>query len=180
MIAASQAEGINRLQAVLDATKTDRHGVTTMMGSPMGMRPTAFSAFGLGISWEFTRSDRVIAQRVLDFLADKRVLTVGHARPQMEATACLASAAECRSQLSAYLGELEKPGGDLRTWLRAMREGFTDFIEAGGPSGERFGPGSDRRFNEALAQLRNRIQQQADEVSDRYKLTGLSLPEREG
>jgi hypothetical protein len=56
-----------------------------------------------------------------------------------------------------------------------MREGFTDFIEAGGPNGERFGPGSDRRFNEALTQLRIRIQQQEDEVSDRYKLTGLSL-----
>ncbi|MFF2439262.1 hypothetical protein ACFVU4_34765 [Streptomyces sp. NPDC058107] len=146
----------------------------------MGMRPTAFSAFGFGINWEFTKSDRAIAQKVLDFLADKLVLTVGHARPQTEAAACLASAAECRAQLSAHLGQLEKPGGDLRTWLRAMREGFTDFIEVGGSSGERFGPGSDRRFNEALAQLRNRIQQQADEVSDQYQLTGLRLPEHEG
>ncbi|MFF4130798.1 DUF6650 family protein [Streptomyces mirabilis] len=146
----------------------------------MGIRPTSISAFGFGVNWEFTKSDRVIAQKVLDFLADKRVLTVGRVRPQVEATACLASAAECRTQLSTSLNQLEKPGGDLRTWLRAMREGFTDFIEAGGPGGERFGPDSDRRFNEALAQLRNRIRQQADEVSDRYRLTGLSLPDHEG
>lgn len=146
----------------------------------MGIRPTAFSAFGFGVNWEFTKSDRVIAQQVFDFLSDKRVLTIGRARPQTEATACLASATECRTRLSGYLDRLEKPGGDLRIWLRAMREAFTDFLEAGGPSGERFGPGSDREFNEALALLRDRVQQQANEVSDRYKLTGLSLPEHEG
>ncbi|MFJ6918238.1 DUF6650 family protein [Streptomyces sp. NPDC101133] len=144
----------------------------------MGIRPTAFSAFGFGVNWEFTKSDRVIAQEVMDFLADKRVLTIGYARPQTEAAACLASAAECRTQLSEYLTQLKKPGSDLRIWLRAMRQAFTDFIEAGGSNGERFGPGSDRRFNEALAQLRERVQQQADEVSVRYKLSGLNLPER--
>ncbi|MCQ4201171.1 DUF6650 family protein [Streptomyces sp. NPDC058783] len=143
----------------------------------MGIRPTAFSAFGFGVNWEFTKSDRVIAQEVMDFLADKRVLTIGYARPQTEAAACLASAAECRTQLSAYLTQLKKPGSDLRIWLRAMRQAFTDFIEAGGSNGGRFGPGSDRRFNEALAQLRDRVQQQADEVSARYKLSGLNLPE---
>ncbi|CAL9550002.1 DUF6650 family protein [Streptomyces sp. enrichment culture] len=144
----------------------------------MGIRPTAFSAFGFGVNWEFTKSDRVIAQEVMDFLADKRVLTIGYARPQTEAAACLASAAECRAQLSEYLTQLKKPGSDLRIWLRAMRQAFTDFIEAGGVNGGRFGPGSDRRFNEALAQLRDRVQQQADEVSVRYKLSGLNLPER--
>ncbi|MFE2426559.1 hypothetical protein ACFXJ5_07365 [Streptomyces sp. NPDC059373] len=123
--------------------------------------------------------DRLIAQQALDFLSDKRVLTVGRARPQVEATACLASAAECRARLSEDLERLEKPGGDLRIWLRAMRKGFTDFLEAGGSSGERFGPGSDEEFNEALALLRDRVQQQANEVSDRYRLTGLSLPEHE-
>lgn len=146
----------------------------------MGIRPTSFSAFGFGVNWEFTKSDRVIAQNVLDFLADKRVLTVGRARPQIEAIACLASAAECRARLSEYLDQLEKPRSDLRTWLRAMRQGFVDFIEAGGTNGERFGLGSEREFNGALARLRNRVQQQADEVSDRYKITGLSLPEHEG
>jgi len=146
----------------------------------MGIRPTAFSAFGFSVNWEFTKSDRAIAQKALDFLADKRVLTVGQARPQNEATACLASAAECRARLTEYLNQLEKPGGDLRTWLRAMRQGFVDFIEAGGLGGENFDPGSYSEFNEALAQLRDRIQQQADEVSNRYKLTGLSLPEHEG
>lgn len=146
----------------------------------MGIRPTAFSAFGFGVNWEFTKSDRVIAQQVFDLLSDKRVLKVGRARPHVEAAACLASAVECRDRLSGCLDRLEKPGGDLRTWLRAMREAFTDFLEAGGPSGDRFGTGSDREFNKALALLRDRIQQQANEVSDRYKLTGLNLPKHEG
>ncbi|MFB7499444.1 DUF6650 family protein [Streptomyces sp. NPDC056161] len=147
----------------------------------MGIRPTALSAFGFGVNWEFTKSDKVVAQKVLDFLADKRVLTVGRARPQVEAARCLASASECRAKLAEYLDQLEKPGKtDLRTWLRAIREGFTNFLEAGGHNGERFGSGSEREFNEALALLRDRTQQQADEVSDRYRLTGLSLPEHEG
>ncbi|MHA5048386.1 DUF6650 family protein [Streptomyces sp. SD15] len=145
----------------------------------MKIRPTALSAFGFGVNWEFTKSDRDIAQEVMDFLADKRVLTIGHARPQVEAAACLASAGECRTRLSEYLTQLKKPGSDLRIWLRAMRQAFVDFIEAGGPDGSRFGPGSDSRFNEALARLRDQVQQQADEVSGRYKLGGLNLPEHE-
>ncbi|MFE2567300.1 DUF6650 family protein [Streptomyces mirabilis] len=141
----------------------------------MGIRPTSFSAFGFGVNWEFTKSDRDIAQEVMDFLADKRVLTIGYARPQAEAAACLASAAECRARLSGYLDQLKKPGGDLRIWLRAMRQAFVNFIEAGGPHGSRFGPEAYDAFNEAVAQLRNQVQQQADEVSRRYKLTGLNL-----
>jgi hypothetical protein len=31
----------------------------------MGIRPTAFSAFGFGVNWEFTKSDRGIAQEVM-------------------------------------------------------------------------------------------------------------------
>ncbi|MFI9311551.1 hypothetical protein, partial [Streptomyces triculaminicus] len=144
--------------------------------SPAASSPTDNSAHCVSRC----KPDRVIAQKVLDVLADKRVLTIGRARPQNEATACLASATECRARLSEYLNQLEKPRGDLRIWLRAMRQGFVDFIEAGGLNGERFGPGSEREFNEALAQLRNRVQQHADEVSSRYKLTGLSLPEHDG
>ncbi|MFD4977281.1 DUF6650 family protein [Streptomyces sp. NPDC058424] len=143
----------------------------------MGIRPTSFSAFGLGVNWEFTKSDRDIAQEVIDFLADRRVLTIRHARPQAEAAACLASAAECRARLSEYLNQLKKPESDLRIWLRAMRQAFVDFIEAGGPQGRRFSPEAYDAFNEALAQLRNRVQQQANEVSERYKLVGLNLPE---
>lgn len=149
----------------------------------MAIRPTSFSAFGFGVSWEFTKSDRVLAQQVMGFLENRRVLTVGRSRPESEAVACLSSAAECRSELSRQLSLLKKPGGDLRTWLRAMREAFTDFIEAGGPRGERFSEVTEdsyRTFNEELARLRNRVQQQANEVSKRYKLTGLDLPEHDG
>ncbi|MFD9657751.1 hypothetical protein [Streptomyces mirabilis] len=81
--------------------------------------------------------------------------------------------------MSEYLTQLKKPGGDLRVWLRAIRQAFVDFIEAGGSDGGRFGPGSDRLFNEALAQLRDQVQQQAAEVSGRYKLSGLNLPGHE-
>jgi hypothetical protein len=149
----------------------------------MAIRPTSFSAFGFGVNWEFTQSDKVIAQQVMDFLDNRRVLTVGRSRPEVEAEECLASAAECRSELSRQLNLLNKPGGDLRPWLRAMRDGFKDFIEAGGPGGERFAQVTEdsyRSFNEELALLRDRIQQQADEVSKRYKLTGLDLPEHDG
>jgi len=146
----------------------------------MRIRPTSFSAFGVGVNWEFTKSDKDIAQEVMDFLADRRVLTIGRARPETEAAACLASAAECRTRLSEYMNQLKKPGSDLRIWLRAMRQAFVDFIEAGGPDGSRFEAESYDTFHEALAHLRNQVQQQADEVSGRYKLVGLTLPAQEG
>lgn len=44
-----------------------------------------------------------------------------------------------------------------------MPQALVDFIEAGGPNGSRLDLGSDSRFNAALAQLRNQVQQQASD-----------------
>ncbi|MBC9715346.1 hypothetical protein H9Y04_22615 [Streptomyces sp. TRM66268-LWL] len=132
------------------------------------------------MNWEFTKSDRRLAQQLMDFLADKRVLTIGWGRPESEAGACLASAADCRMKLSEYLDQIQKPNSDLRTWVRAIRQAFTDFIEAGGHDGGRFtdegSVGLDGLFNQALRDLRERVRCETDLVAKRYKLIGLDLP----
>ncbi|MEV0521947.1 DUF6650 family protein [Streptomyces sp. NPDC050439] len=144
----------------------------------MGIRGTAFSALGIGANWEFTKSDKLIAQQVMDFLADRRVLTIGSGRPENEAASCLASAAQCRQRLSEFLEQIHKPKSDLRTWLRALRSAFTDFIETGGHDGRRFTDDADgyEVFNQALIDLREQVRRETTAVSARYKLTGLDLP----
>ncbi|MEV3857756.1 hypothetical protein AB0J38_25950 [Streptomyces sp. NPDC050095] len=148
------------------------------LGVGMGVRGTSISAFGFGVNWEFTKSDRLIAQQVMDFLADRRVLTIGFGRPGGDAEPCLASAAECRQRLSEYLDQIQKPKSDLRVWLRAIRQAFTEFIEAGGPEarGFRGGDNPDHAFNDALSVLRAQVRQTTDVVAGRYKLHGLGLP----
>lgn len=142
----------------------------------MGARPTSFNVFGIGVTWEFTTKDKVVAQKVLNFLTDRRVLRIEWLRPQGEAQRCLRSAWECRTWLSEELNQLQRPGSDLNKWLVAIRDGFTNFIEEGGEEGANFGPETVVQFNEALARLRARVQQQTTQVSDRYNLDGLALP----
>ncbi|MFF2166512.1 DUF6650 family protein [Streptomyces sp. NPDC058175] len=116
----------------------------------MNLRLTSFNVFGVGITWEFTEKDRVAAQRVMNFLADRRILRVGRSRPQVEAEKCLRSAHECRARLSELLDRLDEPGSDLNKWLAAIRHGFNEFIEeCERQDGGKFGPGSEVKFNEA-------------------------------
>ncbi|POX36200.1 hypothetical protein C3486_34825 [Streptomyces sp. Ru73] len=129
------------------------------------------------MNWEFTKSDRVIAQQVMDFLADKRVLTIGRGRLRSDSEACLASAVQCRQKLSEHLDQIRKPKSDLRIWLRAIRQAFVDFIEAGGADGERFrSDDCGETFNQALADLREQVRQETEAVANRYHLVGLNLP----
>ncbi|MFD5203870.1 hypothetical protein ACFWM7_27835 [Streptomyces sp. NPDC058375] len=142
----------------------------------MGIRQTGAGAVGFSANWEFTKSDKLVAQQVLDFLADRRVLTIGRGRSHRDARYCLESANECRRSLSAYLEQIQKPGGDLREWLRLIRASFVDFIETGGPEGHAFREGEDAAFNSALLRLRNDVRQVTDAVAGKFKLKGLDLP----
>ncbi|GGY78340.1 hypothetical protein GCM10010342_77370 [Streptomyces anulatus] len=147
----------------------------------MGIRQTGAGAAGFSANWEFTKSDKLIAQQVLDFLADKRVLTVGRGRSLSEGQYCLDSTNECRRSLSAYLEQIQKPGGDLREWLRLIRASFVDFIEASGPEGRAFRPAeneapNDDAFNAALLRLRDEVREITDAVAAKFKLKALNLP----
>lgn len=50
----------------------------------MNFRLTSLNIFDVGITWEFTEKDRFAAQRLMNFLADRRILRVGRSRPQVE------------------------------------------------------------------------------------------------
>ncbi|MFF1262042.1 MULTISPECIES: hypothetical protein [unclassified Streptomyces] len=65
--------------------------------------------------------------------------------------------------------------------LAAIRHGFNEFIEeCERQDGGNFGPGSEVKFNEALAQLRTRVQHQTAQVSNRYNLDVLVIPTHPG
>jgi hypothetical protein len=138
----------------------------------MGIRPTEVSIFGIGVGWEFKRSDRQTAQQIMDFLSDKRVLIVSPNRPSEDAAACVASAMECRKRLSELLDEVPVKSVDLRTWLRGLREAFTSFVEASERRGF-VGTDGESRFRQALYDLQVAVQALSGIVSERYKLTGL-------
>ncbi|WP_405634399.1 hypothetical protein OHB53_09480 [Streptomyces sp. NBC_00056] len=140
----------------------------------MGIRPTEISAFGFGVGWEFKKRDQEIAQELLDFLEDKRILTVHPNRPMEDAEACTASAQECRARLSDLLNEVPVKSRDLRTWLRSLREAFTTFVETSERGGFESESGHDR-FKEALVTLHLMVQTRSDVVATRYKLSGLRL-----
>ncbi|MFD7199034.1 hypothetical protein [Streptomyces sp. NPDC059893] len=117
----------------------------------------------------------------MNFLADRRILRVGRSRPQVEAEKFLRSAHECRARLSELLDRLDEPGSDLNTWLAAIRHGFNEFIEeCERQNGGNFGPGSEVKFNEALAQLRTRVRHQTAQVSKRDNLDVLVTPTHPG
>ncbi|MGW3630999.1 DUF6650 family protein [Streptomyces sp. NPDC005122] len=139
----------------------------------MGIRPTEISIFGVGVGWEFKKSDRQTAQQIMDFLSDKRVLTVNPNRPPEDAAACVASAMECRKRLSELLDEVPVKSVDLRKWLRGLREAFTSFVEVSEHRGFA-GQDGKSRFRKALHDLQTAVETLAGFVSERYKLTGLT------
>ncbi|MEV6701866.1 hypothetical protein AB0M68_32735 [Streptomyces sp. NPDC051453] len=68
----------------------------------------------------------------------------------------------------------------MNQWLAAIRHGFNEFIEeCERQDGGNFGLGSEVKFNEALAQLRTRVQHQTAQVSKRYNLD-LVIPTHPG
>lgn len=138
----------------------------------MGFRPTEISIFGIGVGWEFKKPDRQTAQQIMDFLSDKRVLTVDRNRPTEDAAACVASAMECRKRLSELLDEVPAKSVDLRKWLRGLREAFTSFVEASEHHGFE-GQDGESRFRESLRDLQTGVETLSGVVSERYKLTGL-------
>ncbi|MFZ3555930.1 hypothetical protein [Streptomyces sp. BH055] len=134
--------------------------------------PTAVNIFGVGVEWEFKKSDRGRAQQILDYLADRRVLTVEAQRPLEDAESCLNSAQGAREYLSALLEEVPVTSKDLRTWLYGLRGAFTAFLEAGK---NRAFEAHYQAFVASLTELHFLVEGYSNIVAERYKLTRLHL-----
>jgi hypothetical protein len=120
---------------------------------------TGLSIPWFGMQWQKKRGDKDVAQRVIAFLEDRRVLFPYSERNPEEALHCLRSAIEIRRYLTDELNNA-KPGGGLSEALRGMRAAARRFVEAGGPDGQHWRPGRRRGggadgFSVALGEFRS-------------------------
>lgn len=99
-------------------------------------RVTGLSCPIFGVSWTPPEPDRKIAQRVMTFLEDRRVL---YSPSEVEVPAhCVDSVLQIRHYLTHELQSIERVS-PLSAALRALRAACRKFLEAVGPMGHRYG-----------------------------------------
>ena len=121
-------------------------------------RITGFSVPVFGLQWNPPEAERAVAQRVLAFLEDRRVLYVPS---EMEVPSRgVQSVLRIREFLTGELGK-RTGDGQLTQSLRAMRAACRKFLDAVGPEdgpivrhGFDHGHYASWEFNQALGELR--------------------------
>lgn len=123
----------------------------------VGFRLTGFSTPVAGLSWELTKTDKQVAQQVVTFLEDRRLL-FGE-RHMEDELLCYRSAGAIRAYLTDQMQVL-KEASPLRHSLGMMRAACRRFMDRGEPGGMGFerrhvyGPDG---FGYALGDLRTAI-----------------------
>lgn len=132
-------------------------------------RLTGGSAPFGGAQWE-RNDDGEIARRVLNLLADRRMLWKDFTLEIEEH--CVRSANQVRDQLGVHLDNPEI-GDDLTRRLRLLQRLFRDFVDETDPEPEEWArdrtPGTDR-LSMALGRLRGLVGVQVGELAADYDL----------
>uniref|UniRef100_A0AAU3I336 Uncharacterized protein n=1 Tax=Streptomyces sp. NBC_01393 TaxID=2903851 RepID=A0AAU3I336_9ACTN len=130
-----------------------------------------------GIDWDLPLPQRTVAEKVVVYLEDRRVLTMPRAvmHAVEEPDRCVASVLQIREMLTGILMEPDT-GDDLAENLKAMRAACRRFLDAAGPnhSGHVRGRLESATFGAALGELRAVFGIQLGVIATRYKL---ELPE---
>lgn len=124
-----------------------------------------------GVQWERKDDDREIARRVLNHLADRRMLWKDFSAEIEEH--CVASANRVREQIGMHLDNPEI-GASLEQRLQLLRRLFRDFVDEVGPTGDNW----DRHWSSvgtdplsmALGRLRGLVGIQIGELAAEYDL----------
>lgn len=122
-----------------------------------------------GAQWERRDDDAEIARRVLNLLADRRMLWKDFSREIEEH--CVSSANKVRDGLGAHLDNPEI-GADLTRQLRLLQRLFRAFVDEDdhdGRHGRGWGYGTDR-LSMALGRLRALVGVQVGELAALYDL----------
>lgn len=143
----------------------------TFVYSPcVGIKFTGISTPVAGVSWELTKTDKDVAQQVVTFLEDRRLL-FGE-RHMEDELLCYRSAGAIRAFLTEQMQGLKK-GSPLRYSLGKMRAACRKFMDRGEPGGRGFerrfeyGPDS---FGYALGDLRTAIGLQLAVILSQFSL----------
>jgi hypothetical protein len=133
---------------------------------------TGLAGPGGGAQWERRDYDKEIARRVLNLLADRRMLWKDFSMEIEEH--CVASANKVRDALGIHLDHPDI-GPDLARRLQLLRRLFRDFVDEVGPAGDdpfdrhRWGMGTDP-LSVALGRLRGLVGVQVGELAATYDL----------
>lgn len=138
----------------------------------MRYRLTGVAGPGVGVQWERRDDDREIARRVLNLLADRRMLWKDFSMEIEEH--CVASANTVRTTLGTHLDHPDI-GADLARRLSLLQRLFRDFVDEVGPTDQdgfgrhRWGMGTDP-LSVALGRLRGLVGVQVGELAATYDL----------
>ena len=138
----------------------------------MRYRLTGVAGPGVGVQWERHDDDKEIARRVLNLLADRRMLWKDFSAEIEEH--CVASANTVRTTLGTHLDHPDI-GPDLARRLSLLRRLFRDFVDEVGPTDQdgfgrhRWGMGTDP-LSVALGRLRGLVGVQVGELAATYDL----------
>lgn len=125
-----------------------------------------------GLDWDVPIPQRAIAEKVVVYLEDRRVLTMSRAAHVVEdPDHCVASVLQIRETLTQILMEPDT-GDDLAENLKAMRAACRRFLNAVGPdhSGYVLGRHQSASFGAALGELRAVFGIHLGVIAARYKL----------
>lgn len=126
-----------------------------------------------GVDWDMPLPQRAVAEKVVVYLEDRRVLTrpraVVHAVE--EPNHCVASVLQIRETLTQILME-PGTGDELADNLKAMRAACRRFLDAAGPNhtGRVHGHSESATFGAALGELRAVFGIQLGIIAARYEL----------
>ena len=134
----------------------------------MRYRLTGVSLPWFGAQWERIPGDREVAEQIITFLENRRVL-FGE-RHVEDHDYCLSSVNDIRHFLTAQINAARSE--DLRASLRAMRAAGRKFVDAAGPDARNFEPGwpSSNAFSLALGDLRTLMGVQIARIATQYDL----------
>lgn len=136
----------------------------------MGIKFTGISTPVAGLSWELTKTDKEVAQQVVTFLEDRRVLFGD--RHMEDELLCYRSAGAIRAFLTEQMQILKK-NSPLRHSLGMMRAACRVFMDRGEPGGSgferRFAYGPDG-FGYALGDMRTAIGVQLAVILSQFPL----------
>lgn len=123
-----------------------------------------------GLQWDLKDDDREIARRVLNVLADRRILWKDFSYEIEEH--CVTSANDTRAQLTQHLNNPEI-STSLAQRLQLLQRLFRDFVDDIGPTGDRHRhwrfDGTDP-LSMALGRLRGLVGVQIGELAANYNL----------
>lgn len=128
-------------------------------------RLTGLSGFGLGLEWDWVKSDAEIVRRLLVLLEDRRALSYPPERANVKYV--VASVIRVREELTSTLQELAAQSGAARS-VRALREAARAFLDHVDDSGRL--ENHHEEFVTALDQLQSEFANYVRVLADRYTI----------